>query len=152
MKVYKCKDTKEVVIGYDAYLHTKHWKLKRRHIYKIRNKTCELCKKKINYNESYNVHHKTYDRVGNEKDSDLMLLCPECHKLIHIKKGRIPNILSFVKRYLFNKNDKSQARNRRTTQKWQNNKNGDKSSSKNQEKSRKNYRKQTNQEKVYVAK
>lgn len=136
MKVYKCKDTKEVVIGYDAYLHTKHWKTKRRKIYLLRNKTCQMCKKVIKNGESYNVHHKNYNRVGNEKDSDLMLLCPECHKLLHKKQNDKESIISFVKRCLYGKPKNG---NRKPTKARQSIENGDKSSTKNQKKSRKNY-------------
>lgn len=139
MKVYKCKDTKEIVIGYKAYLHTLHWQNKRKHIYKIRNYTCEMCGCKIKKGQSYNIHHKTYKRVGNEKDSDLMLLCPDCHTLLHAKQNRQKEIMEFVLRlFTFKKYDKSKTRNRRPTQKWKNTKNGVKNATTNKKKSRKN--------------
>jgi hypothetical protein len=29
------------------------------------------------------VHHRTYERIGHEKLSDLCLLCGPCHRLFH---------------------------------------------------------------------
>ena len=140
MQIYKCKDTKELVVGYDAYLHTLHWKNKRRHIYKIRNKTCEKCGKKINNGETYNVHHKNYKRVGNEKDTDLMLLCPKCHEKIHKVQDQAKKMFNFFKRLFFWENDKQKTGNRKPIKKRQNIKNGAKSTAKNKKKSRKNNR------------
>lgn len=134
MKTYKCKDTKELVIGYDAYLHTLHWRNKRKHIYKIRNKTCELCGAKLR--EHFNVHHKTYKRVGNEKDKDLMLLCEDCHHLLHSKTTTPSMLLDYVNRCVLRKNDKSKTRNRRTTSTRQDFKNGAKDTTTNKKKSR----------------
>lgn len=83
-KIY-CEDTKEKVKGYKNYLQTEHWKNKRIKIAKQRGMKCEKCGKKIYEHEIYHIHHKTYKRIGNELDDDLMLLCPECHSDIHKK-------------------------------------------------------------------
>ena len=32
------------------------------------------------------VHHLTYDRVGQEADSDLLVLCFQCHQKAHGRK------------------------------------------------------------------
>lgn len=37
---------------------------------------CELCS---NWDREMNVHHLTYDRLGEERQTDLLLLCAECH-------------------------------------------------------------------------
>lgn len=34
------------------------------------------------------IHHLTYDRVGNEKSSDLQVLCSKCHKLKHLRGNK----------------------------------------------------------------
>ena len=75
--------TGEVVTGYDAYLSSNHWKTLRLEIIKERGSACERC---FDVTSSPNVHHKTYKRLGNEKKTDLTLLCQKCHKTIHNKR------------------------------------------------------------------
>ena len=41
---------------------------------------CRKCASK----RSLNVHHLTYERLGDEKVFDLITLCRQCHKLLHI--------------------------------------------------------------------
>ena len=64
---------------YSQYLKSKHWQELRKKIYSER-KRCEICGKEL---KKYNIHHLTYERIGNEKEEDLMLLCPKCHKALH---------------------------------------------------------------------
>lgn len=77
-KEITCTDTGEKVIGYENYLKTRHWR-------RIRNRkilsdgVCFLCGK----DQNLQVHHRTYKRLGEEKESDLIVLCRECHKLMH---------------------------------------------------------------------
>lgn len=37
----------------------------------------------------FDVHHKTYDRIGDELLDDLVLLCKSCHKAQHGKHGKL---------------------------------------------------------------
>lgn len=53
-------------------------------------KTCELCGLasldplgQHPIAVRFHVHHRNYDHLGYELDSDLMLLCSPCHNLIH---------------------------------------------------------------------
>ncbi len=66
---------------YEEYLKSEKWKEKRKEIYILRNKKCEICKCKL-YGH-YHIHHKTYKRLGEERNSDLILLCEKCHINIH---------------------------------------------------------------------
>jgi len=81
-KIIECKDTGEKVVGYKNYLKTKHWKYKRISIYRKYDRRCTKCGEAFQLIDS-NVHHLTYERVGNELDEDLVLLCKECHKKVH---------------------------------------------------------------------
>jgi hypothetical protein len=45
--------------------------------------TQSACWKK--YGKGYQVHHKTYARMGNEHPDDLVALCPQCHAKRHNK-------------------------------------------------------------------
>lgn len=74
---------------YKKYIISPKWQKKRVHIAILRKFTCERCKKQVKY--GYHIHHKTYKHLGNEKDHELMFLCEECHKIIHIKKNKRKN-------------------------------------------------------------
>lgn len=41
---------------------------------------CNKCRKVLTI-QQVEVHHKTYDRLGQERDSDLEVLCGKCHIL-----------------------------------------------------------------------
>lgn len=78
-----CDDTNEIVTTYDDYLATVHWRTKRIKIAEQNLFTCQICGKHIP--NCFEIHHKTYERLGRELDSDLMCLCDECHKAEHKK-------------------------------------------------------------------
>ena len=63
---------------YEEYILSWMWRDKRDYIISLR-KECEKCKSK----KYLNVHHKTYETLGNEGDEDLILLCRDCHKKEH---------------------------------------------------------------------
>lgn len=74
-----CKDTGEICFGYANYLKSQHWALTRSRI--IQNHPyCEMCK---SADKPLQVHHLSYKRLGEEKDSDLTPLCDECHAAVH---------------------------------------------------------------------
>gem|GEM_PF-4331542 len=40
----------------------------------------------LQVNAILNLHHKTYERIGNEKIRDLVCLCQQCHHKLHEKE------------------------------------------------------------------
>lgn len=74
-KARSAETDKKKISDYRQYLKSKHWKDKRNKIRKQRCNKCERCKSTI----KLQVHHKTYERIGCEKDEDLELLCEICH-------------------------------------------------------------------------
>lgn len=76
---------KKFSLEYKEYLMSDEWQEKRLHIAKLRKYTCEKCKKIIK--SGFHIHHKTYKHFGAEKDHELMFLCRNCHKIVHIKKN-----------------------------------------------------------------
>jgi hypothetical protein len=64
------------------YMSSKEWKNLRK-IIKIRDKKCVSCGTLKNLE----VHHLTYERLGDEKLSDLVVLCRECHQRQHDHYG-----------------------------------------------------------------
>lgn len=71
--------------GYEEYLKSEQWQIKRKEIAQRENYTCQSCGKIVK--RGYNIHHLTYKRVGKERSSDLVFLCRNCHKAIHDKKN-----------------------------------------------------------------
>lgn len=83
-KLYKkimCKDTDELCEGYENYLKSQHWGKLRLKVLE-NHPVCEKC----GSDKILQIHHKTYDRLGDERLSDLQVLCQECHKKVHNKK------------------------------------------------------------------
>jgi hypothetical protein len=64
---------------YDKYLQSDSWYQRARSEKSI-NSRCSLCNRS---SRPLNVHHRTYERVGNERPGDLTVLCDECHGLFH---------------------------------------------------------------------
>lgn len=75
---------------YDKYIQSDEW-LKRKIIFFSRNKKkCRAC----GSTKLIHLHHHTYERMGNERDSDLIPLCEDCHAEVHLihNKNRKQNL------------------------------------------------------------
>jgi hypothetical protein len=70
---------------YPEYLETPEWQQRRRIMLKHAEHRCQVC----NQDRQLRVHHRTYERRGNEQPGDLIVLCDECHALYH-GKGLLP--------------------------------------------------------------
>lgn len=68
-------------LNYQEYLRTEYWKEVRRLIHIYYGERCMLCKS----GSDLRVHHNSYDRLGCEYYSDLILVCHTCHSKIHGK-------------------------------------------------------------------
>lgn len=67
---------------YKEYLNSDLWKEKKKTILSSLGKKCNRCGTKKG---RIDIHHLTYDRVTNEKLSDVIVLCAECHSKEHNK-------------------------------------------------------------------
>jgi len=67
--------------AYQAYLKTDVWQILRKQRLVVDNNKCVICGK-----EAKHVHHKRYKQWGSETVDDLVSLCINCHKKIHIDK------------------------------------------------------------------
>lgn len=76
-----CNEFKLRRINYDEYIKSKKWQRKRRLALQRADFRCERCGSAINLQ----VHHITYDHLGNESFYDLIVLCNKCHGEIHEK-------------------------------------------------------------------
>jgi len=66
---------------YGEYLQTDEWQETRRKALKRAQFKCQLC----NSGGQLNVHHRTYERRGEEDYTDLIVLCKNCHSKHHDK-------------------------------------------------------------------
>lgn len=68
---------------YLEYLKSEAWKVRRKWKLDQAGNRCQVC----NAGGELHVHHRTYERVGEERDNDLTVLCEMCHTIFH---DRIP--------------------------------------------------------------
>ena len=61
------------------YLNTREWKVKRKRALIQAGNRCQIC----GSTHRLEVHHRTYERLGNELLSDLVVLCRKCHQHYH---------------------------------------------------------------------
>lgn len=64
---------------YKAYLKSPKWRATRKRLYREYEYKCAICGSPKNLN----VHHITYENLGEEKDEDLTVLCQKCHAGLH---------------------------------------------------------------------
>lgn len=63
---------------YTEYLKTPRWRLFSSGLIE-RVRKCQKC----SFPYELNVHHKTYERLGNERREDVIVLCRSCHSREH---------------------------------------------------------------------
>lgn len=70
---------------YSAYLQSDYWRKSGRRLHALERAEhrCAVC----NADGRLDVHHRCYDRLGFEADSDLIALCRACHERHHGKRG-----------------------------------------------------------------
>lgn len=65
--------------NYNEYLKSDHWQnLKQIYKESLLPQYCIIC-----HNEKFNLHHRSYERIGNEMIFDLIPLCQSCHFKVH---------------------------------------------------------------------
>ena len=68
-------------VEYQAYLQSVEWYFLRKAVKTLSGGICEECQETL----GAQVHHLTYERVGNERLEDLLYVCEECHRKLHGK-------------------------------------------------------------------
>lgn len=67
------------MMTYDEYMGSTEWSARARLARRRAGYRCMLCYRRA----PLEVHHRTYERLGNEKDTDVIALCAECHARHH---------------------------------------------------------------------
>jgi hypothetical protein len=71
-------------MSYRDYLHTLEWRRTRAAALQRAGNCCSL---DMTHTEGLEVHHRTYERLGEELALDLVVLCRACHRLYHEQYG-----------------------------------------------------------------
>lgn len=71
---------------YVNYLRSEKWKRKRLAKGFSVGFCCERCGQYAR--DGFEIHHKSYARIFKEPLTDLMFLCPNCHRMIEVQKRR----------------------------------------------------------------
>ncbi len=75
------RDSKFTFYQYQAYLQSEHWRSLRLLVLERDNWLCQspLCKPE----KATDVHHLSYENLGNESLDELISYCRNCHKVVH---------------------------------------------------------------------
>ena len=76
--------------SYSQYLLTSHWRKVRKAAIERADGHCQLCGE----TQRLEVHHNTYQRLGEEKPTDVVCLCRECHVMFHKHKRLVGSMNS----------------------------------------------------------
>ncbi len=77
--IYAIKSKKKKQGNYNNYLGSDHWKATRNKALERADYECWHC----GGGDKLHVHHLTYERIGKELPTDLMVLCASCHARTH---------------------------------------------------------------------
>ena len=67
-------------LTYIRYIGSPEWKRRRLRALKLAGFRCQVCHSP----ERLEVHHNNYARLGHEADSDLIVLCHGCHRVVTV--------------------------------------------------------------------
>ena len=74
-------------LRYDQYIKSAKWRNISAKMKKYANYVCSRCGKKFHPGE-LDVHHLNYERLGNERPSDLQVLCrATCHPIAGVARA-----------------------------------------------------------------
>lgn len=65
---------------YQAYLRTDYWRIFRHSVITECGPRCQVCDKRLARPQ---LHHLSYERLGKERPSDVIIACDDCHRRFH---------------------------------------------------------------------
>lgn len=66
-------------VNYAEYIRSEAWQIRRKWKLEQADFKCQVC----NSGGELHVHHRTYARLGSERENDLTVLCKKCHEKFH---------------------------------------------------------------------
>lgn len=76
---------KKPFLDYTKHINSDRWERRRQQAIQDVGGTCQFIKngKLCGSTDRIQVHHLSYDNLGNEKPEDLLVVCRECHRRVH---------------------------------------------------------------------
>lgn len=78
---YKKKQNKFGYGDYKKYISSSEWSKRKALYYEVHHKECRTCG---SAEKELHLHHRTYERIFQEEDGDLVPLCTDCHASLHL--------------------------------------------------------------------
>lgn len=75
----KLAEIEERSLVYQEYINSPEWRARAAAVKERDGNWCRVC----NSPHRLQVHHRTYERLGHEEDTDLLTMCDGCHGLFH---------------------------------------------------------------------
>lgn len=95
---------------YAVYMQSEEWAARRAQYFVNHERSCRACASSTRIE----LHHKTYARMGAERDQDLVALCSRCHKALHSEQRRTKeNLWTATEKFIRKK--RSRIKNAQTT-------------------------------------
>lgn len=83
--------------SYNSYLKSDYWaSVRRRYFEKYPAKRCHKCASAVDIQ----LHHKTYDRLGEELLTDFNVLCRACHQQLHAQEHPLGSVYTTTRVFL----------------------------------------------------
>ena len=79
-------------IDYKQYLASREWRVKRKEVIERNNNICERCASR----PIEDVHHLTYENIGNEDERDLLGVCRPCHEYLAAERDEDPALEAII--------------------------------------------------------
>ena len=81
-------------LSYREYLETDHWRETRAAAIARAGGKCALCPRVAEGSETsrLHVHHRTYERLGEELPADLVVLCAWCHEAYELGREQLQGV------------------------------------------------------------
>lgn len=79
-----------MTVNYHEYIKTEAWRERAEAAKQRVGQRCQICNRPAT-RVTLDVHHRTYERLGNERPEDLTVLCRGCHDL-YDKNRRMPTL------------------------------------------------------------
>lgn len=69
---------------YKRHIRSKQWRTTKQRLLLERGSYCQRCGRR---DLPLALHHKTYQRLGSERDEDLELVCEACHPIADVQRA-----------------------------------------------------------------
>lgn len=80
--------TGQTKVEYGTYMASREWRIRRREVIEHNDGLCYRCLSA----PIKNVHHTTYERLGNERPDDLIGVCRSCHEYLSAERDDDPAV------------------------------------------------------------